>query len=178
MEIGVEIEDAPASQFRVPRDIPPFLADKRLSEQLRFEAVDATVIRHRALSALIVGATGLNVLRVVTAFESKRILTLREDTIAAACDRIGVEMPNVVLLLVPPVDAAEHEALSDRALAVGALVVHIDPALDAESFKELLENTVKAALERKIRRETAESQDRGTGASDVPPDELDAGWNE
>lgn len=173
------MSEVPGGKGRIvaDRDIPPFLADKRLSEQLRFEALDATVIRQRQLSALIVGATGLNVLRVVTAFESKRIVTLREDTIAAACDRIAVEMPHVVLLLIPPVDAAEHEALNDRALAVGAFVVHIDPALDAESFKEMLESTVARAIEKKLQREAAESQARAIGASE-PPDELDAGWNE
>ncbi len=135
------------------------------------------MIRQRPLSALIVGATGLNVLRVVTAFESKRIITLREDTIRAACDRIAVEMPHVVLLLVPPIDAAEHDALNDRALAVGALVVHIDPELDAEPFKEMLESTVNAALERKFRREAAEGEGRTVAASE-PPDEIDAGWTE
>lgn len=133
------------------------------------------MIRQRSLSALIVGVTGQNVLRVVTAFESKRIVTLREDTISAACERIAVEMPHVVLLLVAPASAIERDALEDRALAVGALVVHVDPTLEGHAFKELLEGTIQLALERKIRREAAEHQ---VHASERPLEEVDAGWNE
>jgi len=137
--------------------------------------VDSTLVKQRALSALIVGASGANVLRVVTAFEQKRIMTLREDTIAAACERLIADMPHVVLALVPPRDETEQDALADRAAAVGALVVHLDPAMDAASFNEVLENTVRAAIERKILREEAESR-AGRGGSEPPAEEIDEGW--
>jgi hypothetical protein len=117
------------------------------------------------------------VLRVVTAFEQKRIATLREDTLAAACERIAVDMPHVVLALVPPRDETERDALADRAAAVGALVVHLDPAMDAASFNEILENTVRAAIERKLLREEAESKSI-QGGSEPPSEEIDDGWGE
>ena len=137
--------------------------------------MEATVIRGRPLSALIIGATGANVLRVVTAFEARRIMTLRADDIATACDRIAVDMPHVVLALVPT-SAAEREALADRALAVGALVVHLDPQLDNEGFKQVLDRTVLAALQRKALREAAEVGLAGNNAETLSPDDVDEGW--
>ncbi len=141
--------------------------------------MDATLIRSRPLSALIIGATGIHVLRVVTAFEGRRILTVRADDIASACERIAVDMPHVVLVLVPPKDEAEREALADRALAVGARVVELDPRLDEATFQKVLDDTVRAALERKLLREAAEVKPRASNASDAPPpDDLDRGWDD
>ena len=138
--------------------------------------MDATLIRSRPLAALIVGATGINVLRVVAAFERRRILTVRADDIASACERIVVDMPHVVLVLVPPRSQAERDALADRALAVGALVVEVDPHLDEDTFEKVLEKTVRAALEHKLVRETSEMRPLASGASDAPPpDEIDGG---
>ena len=140
--------------------------------------MDATLIRTRALSALIVGATGINVLRVVTAFERRRIVTVRADDVASACERIVVDMPHVVLVLVPPKNQAERDALADRALAVGALVVEVDPHVDEGTFQKALEDTVHAALERKLVREAAEMS-VAAGASDIPPaEEIDGGWDD
>ena len=141
--------------------------------------MDATLIRTRPLAALIVGATGINVLRVVTAFERRRILTVRADDIPSACERIAVDMPHVVLVLVPPRSQAERDALADRALAVGALVVEVDPNLDEVTFQQVLEDTVQAALEHKLAREAAETPPRASGASDFPPpEEIDGGWDD
>lgn len=141
--------------------------------------MDATLVRSRPLAALIVGATGINVLRVVTAFERRRILTVRADDIASACERIVVDMPHVVLVLVPPKDQAERDALADRALAVGALVVEVDPHLDEVAFQDVLDQTVQAALQRKLVREAAEVRSRASGASDTPPpEEVDGGWDD
>jgi len=141
--------------------------------------VEATLIRTRALSALIVGATGINVLRVVTAFERRRIVTVRADDVASACERTVVDMPHVVLVLVPPRNQAERDALADRALAVGALLVEVDPYLDEATFQQVLEDTVHAALERKLVREAAEMRALASGASDAPPaEEIDGGWDD
>lgn len=137
------------------------------------------MIRQRALSALIVGATGVNVLHVVTAFESRGIVTIRTNTIAAACERIAIDMPHVVLVLVPYANDAERDGLADRALAVGALVVQVDPALDGEAFKDILESAVVAALERKLLREQAEAQAQASAGADTAiVDEIDDGWGE
>lgn len=133
------------------------------------------MVRQHVLSALIVGARGVSVLQVVTAFEAKRILTLRADTIAAACEQLAVAMPHVVLVLVPPANDAEADALTDRALAVGAPVFHVDPSLDERAFKDVLDRAVLAALERKLARDLAEIEAEIAGPS-MTPDALDEGW--
>lgn len=141
--------------------------------------MDATLIRSRPLSALIIGATGINVLRVVTAFERRRINAVRCDDIASGCDRIAVEMPHVVLVLVPVPSEAERDALADRTLAVGALLVHVDPHADEAAFQEILEQTVERALQHKLIREQAEVQTLAAGATDtLPTEDLDDGWDE
>ena len=118
-------------------------------------------------------------MRVVTAFERRRILTVRADDIASACERVVLDMPHVVLVLVPPRSPTERDELADRALAVGALLVEIDPHLDEATFQQLLEETVQAALARKLLREAAEMRPLSGGASDAPPaEEIDGGWDD
>jgi hypothetical protein len=157
------------------------LADKKGIAQLRSRFVNATLIRTRAISALIVGATGINVLRVMTAFEQRHIIAVREDTIARACDRIAEEMPGIVLTLITPANDVERDALNDRAAAVGALLVHVDPTLDDATFRELLESMVRAALERRAQRDAAELRLREESQDADDPvvlseEELDDGW--
>lgn len=117
-------------------------------------------------------------LRIVTAFESRRIQTLRADDVAEACERIPIDMPHVVLAFVSTTDA-EREALADRALAVGALVVHVAPGLDEDEMKPVLDDAVRAALELRARQEAAE-----LAAAEVPSSEeldeglLEEGWGD
>ena len=121
---------------------------------------ETTSVRRRVLSALIVGASGPSVRRIVTAFEGQRITTMRTDTVAEACERVPVDMPHVVLVLVPPGSTAERDALADRSAAVGAAVVPIDPRLDDVELQQILDRTIQEALVRHIQREAAEMQAR------------------
>lgn len=143
------------------------------------EGLDATLIRQRPMSALIVGATGFNVLRVVSAFEGRRIVTVRVDDVNGANERIALEMPHVVLVLIPT-SPEEQEALADRALAVGALVVHVNPA--DPTLPDILDRVIVAALEKKLHRDQADLA-RGANidadtAPPPPPTEIDEGWDE
>jgi hypothetical protein len=140
--------------------------------------LNATVARKRMLSALVVGATGQNVLRVVTAFEKHRILVTRADDIASACESLVREMPQVVLALVGAQSEAERKRLTDVARAVGALLVHLDPHADEDTFQQILDQTVRMTLERRRAREEAETQEKDNLASAPPPEELDKGWDE
>lgn len=140
--------------------------------------MDQTSVRRRTLSALVVGASPENVLRVMTAFEQRHIVPLREDTIAAACDRMASDMPAVALVLVPPASDAERDKLAECALAVGTVVVHAAPKLDAAAFDEVLERSVQAALAQNLLREEAEIVERAADASTIAPEELDEGWGE
>lgn len=142
--------------------------------------LNATVIRARRLSVLIVGASGLHVLGVVSAFERERLPTVRAEDIPTACELIVHEMPLAVVVLVPTRDHAERDDLIDRALAVGALVVALDPHLDDATFQQVLEDAVHAVLERKRARQAAEQRARAHAPSVAPPDEdeIDGGWSE
>lgn len=140
--------------------------------------LDATLIRKRPLSALIVGATGMNVLKVVSAFEGRRIGTVRVDDVAAANERIPRDMPHAVLVLIPTT-ASEQEEISERALAVGAIVVHAsatDPALS-----DILDRLIVAALQNKLAREQVDlpsSNKIETDTAPPPPASIDEGWDE
>lgn len=144
------------------------------------------------MSALILGASGPNVLRIVSAFEGKRIVTLRADDIGSGVEKIAVDMPHVVLVLVEA-SPVEREAIADRALAVGALVVHVDPNVDPTTLQDILDETVTATLQRKLLREEAERKNNRTSAEPPLPrvetpvvpraessdatDEVDEGWD-
>ena len=120
----------------------------------------------------------MNVLRVVTAFERRRIVTMRADDVATACEQLVLVMPHVVLVLVPPENDAQRDALDERAVAVGAFVVHVDPHLDEQRFQEILDDTVQTALQKKLLREAAEVQERAVGGAELLSNEdLDDGWD-
>ena len=141
--------------------------------------LDATLIRQRPMSALIVGATGFNVLRVVSAFEGRRIATVRVEDVNSANERIVHDMPHVVLVLIPTT-ADEQEAIAERALAVGALVRYVDPA--DPTLPDILDRVIVAALEKKLHRDQADLARGAVIDTDTapppPPAEIDEGWDE
>lgn len=148
--------------------------------------MEVTTVRQRPLSALLVGATGRVVLRIVTAFESRRIQTLRADDLAEAREKIPVDMPHVVLSLVGGTPE-EQSALADVALAVGAVVLYLDPTLDDDAITPILDEAVYAALEHRARRDAeelaaAEAAEGGGGEEldDALLDEalLEDGWDD
>jgi hypothetical protein len=140
--------------------------------------LNATLIRQRATTALIVGANGPSVLKIVSSFEGKRITTVRTDDIPGACERIPLLMPHVVLVFVPPKNDAERDALNDRVLAVGALVVHVDPRLEPEKLQQVLDDTIQTTLERKLVRDAEARAEENPGSHVVTEDDLDDGWEE
>src|SRR5262245_32564525 len=117
------------------------------------------------MTAMVVGAAGRMADRATSAFEAMRIIVIRVADANGACEQLAVDMPQVVLVL-HALRPEERDALADRAAAVGALVLHVDPELDDETFGELVERTVREAIERKLRRDAAEA--RGQGLSEPP----------
>jgi hypothetical protein len=139
--------------------------------------VTATLVYKRALSAMIIGARGPNVLMIVSAFEGRRITTERTDDVATACERLAEIMPQVILVFVPAANEAERESFNDRAAAVGALVVHIDPHLDAKTLQQLLTRTIEQAFPQKVPREEAERPNANPGTNLTVPPDVDGGWD-
>jgi hypothetical protein len=71
--------------------------------------------------------------------------------------------------------ADERDALADRATAVGALLMYVDPQLDQETLDELVSRAATAAIERKLQRDA--SGPAGS-MSDAPgaDDDVDSKW--
>ncbi len=115
---------------------------------------------------------------VVTGFEKANVRVVRVGHTAAACERLAIVMPQVVVVL-GTLRADERDALTDRATAVGALVMYVDPELDSETLKQLIERAGQAAFARQFVRD---QQNRGSTDSDAPPsgrggsEDVDIDW--
>lgn len=114
--------------------------------------MESTIVRTFETTVMIVGPGGLRADRVTARFEAARIRVVRAGHVPAAGERLAVAMPQLVLVI-GEFSAAERDFLADRTTAVGALLMHVDPALDDETLEEILERGVEAALERRLLRE-------------------------
>ena len=114
--------------------------------------MESTIIRQVNMVAMLVGPNGRVAEDVTMYFAQARVTVVRAIHAAAACERMAVSMPQVVLVL-GTLGADEHDALADRATAVGALLMYVDPGLDAETLEELVGRAAMAAVERKMRRD-------------------------
>jgi hypothetical protein len=134
--------------------------------------VDSTIIRHVSMTAMVVGPNSDVTERIAGRFEEAHVKVVRVAHAAAACERLAVVMPQVVVVL-GTLHAEERDALVDRATAVGALVMYVDPELDAETLEELVARAAQAAIERKLLRD--ESGPAGAVA-EATDDEVDSKW--
>jgi hypothetical protein len=129
--------------------------------------VDSTVVRNLSTTAVLVGEQ--NALeRVAALFEAAYVRVVSSPNAAAAGNRLADVMPQVVVIL-GTLRPEERSELTDKATAVGALVMNIDPELDPETLDELVNRAVRTALERRLRAETNEEDPPST-------DEVDEGW--
>jgi hypothetical protein len=136
--------------------------------------VERTIIRQVSMTAMLVGPNGDVADKVTTGFEYARVRVVRVGHAAAACERLAVAMPQVVVV-VGTLRADERDALADRATAVGALVMYVDPELDGETVDELVARAAQAAIERKLVRD--ESGPAGAVTEPPPNDEdVDSQW--
>src|ERR1700712_3964107 len=111
------------------------------------------------MTAMLVGPNGSVADKVAHRFEEAHVKVVRVGHAAAACERLAVSMPQVVVVL-GTLRPDERDAISDRATAVGALLMYFDPELDAETLQELVARAAQAAIERKLIRD--ESGPAGT----------------
>jgi hypothetical protein len=132
--------------------------------------VDSTVVRNLSTTAVLVGEQ--NALeRVAALFEAAYVRVVSSPNAAAAGNRLADVMPQVVVIL-GTLRPDERSELTDKATAVGALVMNIDPELDRETLDELVNRAVRTALERRLRAETNEHEAEGAPSTD----EVDEGW--
>jgi hypothetical protein len=123
--------------------------------------VDSTLIRQVSMTVMLIAPRGPQADDVAERFERARVLLTRVASSAAACERMAVAMPQVVVVL-GSITTEEHEALADRATAVGALVMYVDPTLDDARMQELVERAARVAIERSLQREQASSEPEAT----------------
>lgn len=139
--------------------------------------MDSTIIRNVSMTAMLLGPNGEVADRVASRFEEAHLKVVRVGHAAAACERLAVTMPQVVVVL-GTLRPDERDALVDRATAVGALLMYVDPELDAETLEELVTRAAQAAIERRISRD--ESAQSGTPRAESPDpsadDEVDSKW--
>lgn len=76
---------------------------------------------------------------------------LRVGHVAAACERIPVVMPQLVVVPAS-LRPEEAEPLNDRCVAVGAEVIRIAPEQDARELAVMLKDAANMALIRALRR--------------------------
>jgi hypothetical protein len=137
--------------------------------------VDSTIIRHVSMTAMLVGPNGEVAEKVASRFEEAHVKVVRVGHAAAACERLAVAMPQVVVVL-GTLRADERDALSDRATAVGALLMYVDPELDAETLDELVARAAQAAIERKILRDESGPAGALSDAPTADDEEVDSKW--
>lgn len=109
--------------------------------------MNATVPRGGSLSALLVGIDGDLATACTLVLKAAGLRVERDPQLAGACQRIPVMQPYLVVL---PETLREkgREAIDDRAIAVGAEVVWIDPASDRSSLMTLLTKAAEKAITR------------------------------
>ena len=136
--------------------------------------MESTIIRQVNMTAMLVGPNGKVADDVAEYFALARVIVVRVVHAAAACERLAVSMPQVVVVL-GTLRPDERDALADRATAVGALLMYFDPQLDPETLQELVGRAAQAAIERKMLRD--ESGPAGT-VSEPPEadDDVDSKW--
>jgi hypothetical protein len=140
--------------------------------------VDSTVVRNMRTTAVLVGpSSAIGALgRVASAFEAAYVQVVSAETAATAGERLAALMPQVVVVL-GALQPDERSDLTDRATAVGALLLHIDPELDTETLDELVQRAVRTAVERRVRsEEDAGKKEPSRAPSDPPGDEVDEDW--
>lgn len=109
--------------------------------------MNATVPRGGSLAALLVGLDGDLATACTLVLKAAGLRVERDSNVAAACQRIPVMQPYLVVLPSTLKDGS-GEAIDDRAIAVGAEVVWIDPRADRETLMSTLTQAAEKAIAR------------------------------
>jgi hypothetical protein len=108
---------------------------------------ESTVYRHLDTVALIIGPEDEIVAQCRTVMDKVQIRIVRVGHVAAACERLPVVMPHVVIAI-GEIQPSARETLLDRTTAVGATVFEIDPAMPADKLSAIIDRAALVAMER------------------------------
>lgn len=104
---------------------------------------------------MVVGPSGPNADRVTAALEQARVKVVRVGSAPVACEKLASAMPQVVILVAPQI-APLRADLSDRAEAVGAVVMDVDEALEGDAYEDVVNEIITTAITRKMERDEVE----------------------
>jgi len=115
--------------------------------------VESTIIRRVETTAMLVARLEETFSQdLASRLERAGVQVVPAGQVSVACDHIAAAMPQIVVV-VGTLRRDEHEALSDRAMAVGAAILYVDPRADEDATDAFVERAARAALERKLRRD-------------------------
>lgn len=110
----------------------------------------STLQRVASPTAILVDLPDGVAARCTALLSGSGLRVLRVGHVAAACERIPVVMPQLVLVS-PALDDLDREMLADRCVAVGADVLVITPELAEATLASELRQAASAALLRALR---------------------------
>lgn len=110
-----------------------------------------TIQRVVAPTAMLIGLADELASTCGAILTSTGLKVLRVAHVAAACERIPVAMPQLVLVSTT-LPSDDRETITDRCVAVGAEVLRVEPNVDLQVFGELLRNAADTAFVRSLRR--------------------------
>lgn len=116
-----------------------------------FVAKGATIQRIATPTAILVGLAEDLSAECTEALADGGLRVLKVGHVAAACERIPVVMPQLVVTtsVLNPHDA---ETLNDRCVAVGAEIIKVAPDQDRRALAAILRDAANKALVRALRR--------------------------
>lgn len=130
---------------------------------------------------MVVGPSGKNADRVTMAMEQARVKVVRVGSAPVAGEKLGSTMPQVVVLVAPTSPPLRDE-LTDRAAAVGAVVVEIDERLDGDDYEDVINDVITTAITRKMALDDLTPASAGSTATEPPQllddEAVDSGWDE
>jgi hypothetical protein len=111
----------------------------------------ATIQRIATPTAILVGVAEPLATRCTDVLADGGLRVLRVGHVAAACERIPVIMPQLVVVSTTLRDE-DAEMLADRCVAVGAEVFKVAPEADVAALTQSLKDATKSALVRSLQR--------------------------
>lgn len=114
-------------------------------------AKGATIQRIATPTAILVGLPEDLAAECIETLSDGGLKVLKVGHVAAACERIPVVMPQLVVTTTA-LNAQDAETLNDRCVAVGAEIIKITPGQDLRALAVQLKDAANMALIRALRR--------------------------
>lgn len=112
------------------------------------DGMSQTLPRIDVATAMLVALDDATVGKCISVLDDAGFRVVRVRHVAAACERMPVVMPQLVVATTT-LAPAEIESLTDRCLAIGAELLALTPETDPRAIGPLLASAAERALARK-----------------------------